>query len=112
MEFENETHGKLIASKNSPHVGTAAPSNVIKTTTGRIPLLAVVKLGGEDVMYWALLKPKDGLCVFQTAAQMNIPFLPRFRSNTTALKVRDPSWSERLMEAISAITQHGNIWAK
>lgn len=102
-EFDKKIHGKAASSKQGPPAGTVVPPEPVKVT--KIPMMAVVKVTEnlqQPLKYWALLKPKDGLCTPYAAGQDRIFFFSSFRSNVGNVKERGGAWSAQVIAAATS----------
>ena len=87
--------------KRQKAVGTEAPSaeHIINWDPKEPPALVVTEVLNQPpdrVQLWALIKPKNGVCVPHQISQVVVFYRSQFRDNTTDIKNRGASWNTKV----------------
>jgi hypothetical protein len=82
-------------------VGTEAPSaeHIIKWDPKEPPVLVVTEVLNQQpdrIQLWALINPKNGVCVPHQISQGVVFYRSQFRDNTTDIKNRGPNWNTKV----------------
>ena len=87
--------------KKQKAVGTKAPSaeHIIKWDPKEPPVLVVTEVLNQQpdgIQLWALIKPKNGVCVPHQISQRVVFYRSQFRDNTTDIRNRGANWNTKV----------------
>jgi len=87
--------------KKQKAVGNKAPSaeHIIKWDPKEPPVLVVTEVLNQrpdGIQLWALIKPKNGVCVPHQISQRVVFYRSQFRDNTTDIRNRGTNWNTKV----------------